>query len=439
MKSVYTFTAFLSIILIIGLVYISFFNVYQTDDYIYAYTTEKFGIIGNILEFYTNWGGRYFGYSYNMLIPLSQDPENILPKVYPVILMLSFIGISAFNFREFFKYSWYKSIIKGLVLFFFYTILLISISEHYYWITGANIYFLPVILSGFLLLIYKRYNDTGRKEWYYMILILIFILMGSNEILALILFGMIVYGNIQSKTSRMRIIFIVGLSGLLISFLAPGNFLRMAESEDVFYVKWLKRIVYFGADTAYIFIKTAVVLPLFIKIFEKELGQIASKFVFKKLMIIWLISFLPLLFLGFIMNGIGRQFENIIWFWLLSFSVVVAIKLPGIKKFWVVSLILIFLPKTDLFSQKYGNFNINFNINNLAKELIYTDLKAYETEISNRVHLLKTTRSDSVIVDRIKTVPLVLYFDEMSSVNETRDYVSMQQEKYFNKKYVRTK
>jgi hypothetical protein len=263
--------------------------------------------------------------------------------------------------------------------------------------------------------------------------------MGSNEILALILFGMIVYGNIQSKTSRMRIIFIVGLSGLLISFLAPGNFLRMAESEDVFYVKWLKRIVYFGADTAYIFIKTAVVLPLFIKIFEKELGQIASKFVFKKLMIIWLISFLPLLFLGFIMNGIGRQFENIIWFWLLSFSVVVAIKLPGIKKFWVVSLILIFLPKTDLFSQKYGNFNINFNINNLAKELIYTDLKAYETEISNRVHLLKTTRSDSVIVDRIKTVPLVLYFDEMSSVNETRDYVSMQQEKYFNKKYVRTK
>ncbi|WP_029296027.1 DUF6056 family protein [Chryseobacterium hispalense] len=439
MKSVYTFTAFLSIILIIGLVYISFFNVYQTDDYIYAYTTEKFGIIRNILEFYTNWGGRYFGYSYNMLIPLSQDPENILPKVYPAFLITSFISVSALNFREFFKYSWIQSIIKGVFLFFFYTILLTNISEHIFWFTGSNIYFVPAILSGLLLFLSKKYNDTNETRWYSLILLLIFILMGSNEIVALIIFGIIIFWNTQNTSVRLKIMFIVALSGILISFLAPGNFLRMAESEDVFYVKWLKRIVYFGADTAYIFIKTAVVLPLFIKIFEKELCQIASKYVFKKLMIIWLISFLPLLFLGFIMNGIGRQFENIIWFWLLSFSVVVAIKLPGIKKFWVVSLILIFLPKTDLFPQKYGNFNINFNINNLAKELIYTDLKAYETEISNRVHLLKTTRSDSVIVDRIKTVPLVLYFDEMSSVNETRDYVSMQQEKYFNKKYVRTK
>lgn len=156
-------------------------------------------------------------------------------------------------------------------------------------------------------------------------------------------------------------------------------------------------------------------------------------------MIIWIISFLPLLFLGFIMNSIGRQFENIIWFWLLSFSLVVAIKLPGIKKFCAASLMLIFLPKTDLFPQKYGNFNINFNINNIAKELIYNDLNAYETEINDRVNLLKTTRSDSVIVDRIKTVPIVLYFDEMSSVKEDRDYVSMQLEKYFNKKYIRTK
>jgi len=439
MKSVYYITAFLSIILIIGLVYIAFFNVYQTDDYIYAYTTKKFGILGNMQEFYMNWGGRYFGYTYNMFVPLSDDPENILPKIYPVFLILSFIGISTLNFKEFFKYSWLQAIIKAFVLFFFYTVILTNISEHFFWFTGSNVYFLPVILSGFLLFFFKKYNDTGKIRWYNLILILIFILMGSNEILALILLGIIVYLNTQDGSIKARIMLIVALSGILISFLAPGNFLRMAESEDAFYLKWVKRILYFGADTTYIVIKTAILIPLFIKVFEKELAEIARRYYFKKLIIIWLISFLPLLFLGFIMNSIGRQFENIIFFWLLSSSVIVYMRFGEIKKFWIFSMIIILLPQTDFFPEKYKNFNLSFNINNIAKEILYTDLKAYDSEISERIHTLKTTSSDSVVVDKIKTVPTVLYFDEMSSVNEPRDYVSMQLEKYFNKKYIRTK
>lgn len=47
-----------------------------------------------------NWGGRYFGYTYNMFVPLSDDPENILPKIYPVFLILSFIGVSELNFQK---------------------------------------------------------------------------------------------------------------------------------------------------------------------------------------------------------------------------------------------------------------------------------------------------------------------------------------------------
>lgn len=283
MKSVYTFTAFLSIILIIGLVYISYFNVYQTDDYIFAHTTREFGFIGNMRAYYLNWGGRYFGYSYNILIPLSKDPGNILPKIYPAFLIISFIGVSALNFREFFKYSWIQSIIKGVFLFFFYTIILTNISEHIFWFSGSNIYFVPVILSGLLLFLSKKYNDTNKTEWYCLILLSVFILMGSNEIVALILFGIIFFWNTQNTSIRSKIMFVVGLSGLLISFLAPGNFVRMGESEDVFYVKWLKRIVCFGANTGYIFIKTVIVLPLFITIFEKELGEIASKYILKRL------------------------------------------------------------------------------------------------------------------------------------------------------------
>ncbi|WP_449400055.1 hypothetical protein [Chryseobacterium wanjuense] len=118
MKLAKNILVFLSILLYIGLIYIAFFNVYQTDDYIYSYGTKKLGIMGNSLDFYKNWGGRYFGYTINTLNPISNDPENILPKIYPVLLFSTFIGISALNFKKYFKYSSSEALLKGFFLFF---------------------------------------------------------------------------------------------------------------------------------------------------------------------------------------------------------------------------------------------------------------------------------------------------------------------------------
>lgn len=146
MKVVQSIILFLAIILFIGLVYISFFNVYQTDDFIFAYSTHQLGLFRNIFDFYFNWGGRYFGYSLNMLTPLPYDKVGILPKVYPVLLITSFIGVLTLNFRYFFRYSFLKSLQKSFLFFFFYTILLVSLPEHYFWITGSNIYFYQLLL-----------------------------------------------------------------------------------------------------------------------------------------------------------------------------------------------------------------------------------------------------------------------------------------------------
>jgi ABC-type iron transport system FetAB ATPase subunit len=89
--------------------------------------------------------------------------------------------------------------------------------------------------------------------------------------------------------------------------------------------------------------------------------------------------------------------------------------------------------------QKYASFNIDFNINTIVKEILQTDLKAYDREIENRIEKLKNSSQDSLILDKIQTVPKVLYFDELSSEDEDRKYVNDQLEKYFDKKYIRTK
>lgn len=439
MKSVQNIVLFLSIFTLIGLMYIGFFNVYQTDDYIYSYGTRQLGVLNNIKSFYLNWGGRYFGYSINTLNPVSEDKAGILPKIYPVFLFLSFIGVSVLNFKQYFKYSLKKATIKSFILFFFYTILLVSLPEHYFWITGSNIYFLPIILFGFLLYFLGKYAESKSRIWFYLSIVLIVVLMGSNELSALILLGSLAVFYYQKRTKETQFLLILGLLFCLVSFLAPGNFKRLDDSAGGFLMKWIKRIGIFGVNNIYIFIKTALLMPLFIKIFESELKDIIKKTDLKKAFIIWFISFLPLIFIAYIMNTIGRQFENIIFFYFVSSSVLWFFMFEKIKKYWWLSLVLILLPETNFFPEKYSNFNLDFNVNSIGKEILYTDLKNYDQEIENRINTIKKSKKDSLIIDRIKTVPKVLYFDEMSSVKEDKNYVSDQLQKYFDKKYIRVK
>ncbi|MGG7470115.1 hypothetical protein ACVVIH_16060 [Chryseobacterium arthrosphaerae] len=438
MKKIQNIVLFLSVILFIGLVYISLFNVYQTDDYMASYGTREFGLLGNFINTYMTWGGRYFGYTVNMLNPVSYDSSGIFPKVYPVFLMVSFIGVSALNFKACFRNSSKESLKKGFILFFFYTLLLISIPEHYYWVTGSNIYFMPVILSGLLLYSVKKNEDTGKTIWLFLSLLLIVLLMGSNEILALILQGVLMVFCYRNRSKQNLIFLLVGTFFLLVSFLAPGNFNRMGEAESGL-AKWLKRMALFGVNTLYVTFKTILVIPLFISVFEKELKSIAEKIPFKKAVLIWAVSLIPLLFTGYILNSIARQFESILFYFLITFSLVVILKLEKIKQFWWASLLIVFLPEMKIFPERYAYFNIDFNMANIAAEVFSTDLKEYEREVDERINIIKNSSGDSVVVDQIKTVPRVLYFSEMASEKEEPSFVNDQLQKYFKKKYIRTK
>ncbi len=439
MKSVQKIVLFLSVLLYIGLVYISFFNVYQTDDYIFSYSTKKLGLWGNIRDFYMNWGGRYFGYTINMFNPLSRDPDNIVPKIYPVVLLSSFIAVAALNFKQYFRYPPAESFRKSLLLFFFYTVLLVSLPEHYYWFTGSNVYFLSAVLSGILLLFYGKFQESGRNIWLVLCLLLTIIIMGSNEILALLLLGTLGFLYSRNRSKAAGILLLAGIIGLLISFMAPGNFKRMGDSAEVFYMKWLKRVVFFGLNNVYIAVKVILIVPLFAAVFRNELNITRKRISFKNAVIIWSISLLPLFLLGYIINSIGRQFESIFFFYLVTWSVVVTYRFRNIRKFWWAGMIIIFLPETNIFPKNYANFNIDYNVNNIIKDVFFTDLKAYDREIENRIYTIQHAKEDSLILDKIKTVPKALYFDELSSVQEEKKYVNDQLQKYFSKKYIGTK
>lgn len=436
MKTVQNITLFLSVLLLIGLVYISFFNVYQTDDYIYSYGTKKLGFLGNVCDFYMHWGGRYFGYTINMLNPVSKDPVNILPKIYPVFLLTSFLSVVILNFRLYFNYTFTEALKKSLLFFFIYTVGLISLPEHYFWITGSNVYFLPVILSGLLLFFYGKFQQSHKKLWLFLSAVIIFILMGANEIIALLLLGALSFICFEKPSKESKILLTIGIIGFLISFLAPGNFNRMVKSDDVFYWMWTKRAAFFTFNFGYIFIKAVFLIPLFTALFFEELTALKSKVKFTKACVICMISLLPLMLLGYLINIVGRQNDNIVIFFLSTFSFILLYKKENLKRFWWISFLVIFLPETDFFSQSYSGFNIDYNMNNFVKEIFVTDLKEYDKEIKDRITIIQNSKEDSLKIDKIKEVPKILYFDELSSAKEEKKYVNDQLEKFFNKKSI---
>ena len=439
MKIVQNILLFLSICLFFGLVYISFFNVYQTDDFIFSYSTQKLGLFNNIFEFYSEWGGRYFGYSINMFNPVAYDERNILPKIYPVFLLISFIGVLALNFTHFFKYDFLKGIKKSFIFFFIYTVLLVSLPEHYFWITGSNIYFLTVILSALLFYLISRLRDSQSVIYFFLCIFLVVLLMGSNEILALLLLGSLIVFFTKYRSKKNFLLLVIGIVFLSISFLSPGNFTRLGTSDQPFVLLWVKRIAIMAANSVYIILKTMLIIPLFIKVFEEELNSIYKSTDFKTTTKIWLISFLPLVFLSFILNTIGRQFENLVIFYFLTSTLFCMSFYKKVEKFWWVSAIVIFLPATTFFPVKFTNFNIDYNLTNIGKELFQTDLNAYNDEVIKRIKTIDQSSKDSLIIDKINNVPKILYFQELPSTEDESNYINNQLEKYYNKKYIRIK
>jgi hypothetical protein len=58
--------------------------------------------------------------------------------------------------------------------------------------------------------------------------------MGANEIIALLLLGVLSFICFEKPSKENKILLAIGIIGFLISFLAPGNFNRMVKSDDAF-------------------------------------------------------------------------------------------------------------------------------------------------------------------------------------------------------------
>ena len=423
----------ISVIVFLSLVYIAQFNVFQTDDYVNAAVARQFSKIGHIKDFYFNWGGRYFSYTLNTFIPAGNPHFYWLPKVFPVFYFSALIFGFWLNFKFYFNQNSKEALINSGILFLFYTVSLASISEHFFWLCGANIYFLPIILLIYL--IYFLGKIQVNKRWKPIVFLLIFFLMGSNEILAILLIQCILFLYLKKRTSENLFLLLFGIICLSVSVFAPGNFVRAKESTESIVEFIYKSSGIFVANSIYIFLKLCLIVPFFTIVFSEILKKITLK-ISKFEVVLFLAFSLPVLLLSGVMRlALERALDLLILYLLVIFSLALSSFVKQVPKIFLLAGLVIFLPKMQLYPHKFIYFNVNYNLYNIGKEISGNHLRLYEQELNKRHEMIKNSKNSEVKLPKIKHLPTILYFEEMGEKNKP-NYINKQLESFYNKKKI---
>ena len=213
---------------------------YYLDDYkgnsIGNQITEASSLYQSVKNNYLNWGGRLVG---AMMLPLL----SIFGQAYTAIItgslyvfLIVIAGLLIFkNVRELFKHP-LVIILLFLLLFYFNP----SINYLLMW-TFTSIYIVSAVLLGTYYYLYKNYlfndNDLPINSRVIYINIFGFVAGITHEVFSFTILSLVLFLSLQEiyKNKRpLRKIFLhTGLLlGTMVCVLAPGNFVRLANSHD---------------------------------------------------------------------------------------------------------------------------------------------------------------------------------------------------------------
>lgn len=209
------------------------------DDYCYANRFQMQGVLATLKEEYFSWGGRF---SSTMTIGVVGSSRMLMESpgflVVPVAIMVSVMGGCWFFLsRHMPSTPPVMRLAAGCLL-----LVPLGWKESVFWMAGGFTY--GLVLGG-LLAVASVALMRGKLAWYWQmpVTILVFANAGFNEGAALLqasFLGLLTLLAIMRRwPSRNMLMLLLGASvaGVLVSFLAPGNFVRagvMPEHNNPF-------------------------------------------------------------------------------------------------------------------------------------------------------------------------------------------------------------
>ena len=223
-------------LLVLPFIAISFFDHPSADDYIISAVVRDNGFFAHYRQVYFEWSGRYFSTLLECFNPLVYG-WFFGYKLIPILLIVLFyIGIFRL-FKSIFgeELSSIKIHLISLILLLLYFNNIPSTAECIYWMDGSLEYFTGIILSLFFfaLLIKQWYSEKIKASSYLFLVILIAMIVGTNEISMLLLdeiLFIIVLKEILNKRKLNKCLItsiIAAITATIFEITAPGNYSRM--------------------------------------------------------------------------------------------------------------------------------------------------------------------------------------------------------------------
>ena len=264
---------------LIPIIYVGFFNYASGDDYWYGiYTYRGYveegisgalqGSVRMVREFYQNWQGTWF-----TMFLFTLSPNHFWEKGYSIVVFLS-LGLLTASVNLLANQYLVKKLKFGRGTVAAMTCMVLYLALQYiprttsgiYWFNGIMHYSVPFFLGAVALVCTQRFVEEKKKKDY-ILLFICFTLLGGGSYLApvaatlaacLILLSRLEIKEIDIRQRKLILnydwrnlwvlaAFAAELTGLLISFLAPGNSVRGGE-EFGFSLKWALQCIVYAID-----------------------------------------------------------------------------------------------------------------------------------------------------------------------------------------------
>ncbi|WP_159468249.1 DUF6056 family protein [Dyadobacter sp. 3J3] len=422
---------------LLPLLALSYFNhPSPADDYCYIDTVFKYSWWEAMNFYYSGWTGRYFGILLNHSNPLLFHSITGF-KVIPVVLFMAML----FAFYNLFRHltpTLSRAAHLGFagVVFFLYILKMASIVEGFYWMAAFVTYTVPNILTLlWVAVVLDWYRQDTRKTLLAILAnLMVFAIIGCSEtnlvILVMLLGALWFYRLVFHKKvdSLMISMLIIGVLSVYIFLSAPGNSARLDGNP-------MSRNIGFSIISSF-----------------KQLAILSFPWIFKTPLLIFSLAWV--IVLSKISVGARNYFSMPVWFAILLYIGVLAGQIfpsyygigiePSLRAvncvylffligwFYVIGVIFHYFhkrytPNFPLSFLRYGVLysllviSIAFSFFRSANvKMIYSDLlrgkaAAFSRETDERYALIQNSKTRIVYLPPIKTRPMSLYFDDIST------------------------
>jgi hypothetical protein len=434
---------FVSLIVIATFIALSFAAFPVGDDYCYAVKATKLGFLGNQVDWYTNWSGRFSSTALMSIFSLSSD----IVHTYSLALIVAQLVTMAAIFlllRGLIQkqYPLRYTLLASLCAYVIFLTGLPDVAQTIYWTMGVAAYGLGNISLLLLLAIGAQFELGSKQSKLFSIFLFVMatavtvIAVSDNEVTLVTVLSLLAGASLLSIKRRTGSawfwtgLFIVALCAALASILAPGNLARAQSLATdgmmrphgalaaLLFLPWfLLRTTYWLANPA---IWVSAVLLLVISR-DKARQILYREGVFMRAWMfvpaIWGTLLLALTGIGFAINHypLPERAESVVWLvfligWYPSFIIlmhyaagnIVAVIHDSAKRLLVVMLVICMVGAPNIFE---------------AFKDSYRGVR-YWKEMNARQNLIRDAKQNSIAdlkVPSLSRPPRTLYTTEISS------------------------